>query len=347
MENNRCMIGEETFLQDDILKKTESIYVPKKRRRKQEVPCKTRANAFAVGLVDSGKENDLIGIVESELDGYEYTSKQLFMDEKKMLKIEKNEHDEGKWKKQKHFKCLECNKSFNHKSNLLVHAFSHSNERKYLCSICNKSFKLKIHLDTHGKVHNNCYEFKCEYCPKEFKFKGNLKTHIMVIHSSNRPFECSKCQKKFKLKQHLLTHIQGAHVETSKECVGFSCNMCDVFKSKGNLKMHSGKKHTNEYLHKCAACEKLFKLKQNLLSHFQGAHMNFNGDCNRFKCHICCQAFKFKGNLNTHMKTKHSNERPHECNLCDKKFKLKQHLSVHVVLKHSKISKQVKAENSC
>ena len=65
---------------------------------------------------------------------------------------------------------------------------------------------------------------------------------------------------------------------------------------------------------KCEICDKEFKNKNGLRSHFNGVH-NLMKD---FQCNICQKVFTFENKLAKHMKIVHENEKRHKCDTCSK-----------------------------
>ncbi|KAL1456402.1 hypothetical protein WDU94_001133 [Cyamophila willieti] len=109
-------------------------------------------------------------------------------------------------KKVRVFHCLQCTKSFRHKSSLKQHCISIHEHSKYKCQICLKEFNRISSLNTHRSIHDVEKKFKCGHCGKAFHQKGNLKHHIFT-HVSIRPYVCKRCNKSFHQPSNLRTHL--------------------------------------------------------------------------------------------------------------------------------------------
>ncbi|NWH22282.1 ZN572 protein, partial [Grus americana] len=51
------------------------------------------------------------------------------------------------------YKCPDCGKNFNQRSNLLIHQWVRTRERHYGCPECGKTFGCRSVLLTHQKIH--------------------------------------------------------------------------------------------------------------------------------------------------------------------------------------------------
>ena len=74
---------------------------------------------------------------------------------------------------------------------------------------------------------------------------------------------------------------------------------------------------SNNLFHKCEICDKEFKSKSGLQSHFFSVH----GDGQKeIKCNICQTKFLSQNKLSSHMKRVHENKKYHKCDSSDKAF---------------------------
>ena len=56
-------------------------------------------------------------------------------------------------------------------------------ERPFKCHICDKAFNQKGSLQIHASKHTGSKPYECEFCPSAFSQKGNLRAHIQVCVS--------------------------------------------------------------------------------------------------------------------------------------------------------------------
>ncbi|KAM8954210.1 uncharacterized protein RCH25_044850 isoform 2-T2 [Pelodytes ibericus] len=112
---------------------------------------------------------------------------------------------QGKPMELRPYKCLECDKSFTVKSNLIKHHRIHTGEKPYKCTHCSKSFSRNSHLITHQRTHTGERPYKCNECDKSFIQNSVLIQH-QRIHTGERPFKCDQCNKSFSQKSCLIRH---------------------------------------------------------------------------------------------------------------------------------------------
>ncbi|KAL8624326.1 hypothetical protein ACOMHN_044757 [Nucella lapillus] len=104
------------------------------------------------------------------------------------------------------FKCDQCPKSFQWKSNLARHQVTHDEDRRYPCENCDKVFTDPSNLQRHIRsqhVGARCHA--CSDCGKTFATSSGLKQH-QHIHSSIKPFQCEVCLKAYTQFSNLCRH---------------------------------------------------------------------------------------------------------------------------------------------
>ncbi|XP_063730899.1 zinc finger protein OZF-like [Eleginops maclovinus] len=128
---------------------------------------------------------------------------------RKKRKIAKEKQNEGK-DNQKHFKCHECNKEFNRKHQLVLHARVHTNEKPFSCDLCHKTFRYNFNCLAHMRRHTeNPKKYFCEKCDKTFA----CSTHLTLCKgakgkSEDKSFRCSTCGRTFYTDSDLKVHME-------------------------------------------------------------------------------------------------------------------------------------------
>ncbi|XP_075698582.1 gastrula zinc finger protein XlCGF48.2-like [Rhinoderma darwinii] len=197
------------------------------------------------------------------------------------------------WSKQHVYSCSECDKSFNCKSELLMHLPVHSGDKPYNCSICGKCFTNLSYLITHGKIHAGEKRYSCPDCGVSFTRSSNLKTHKRK-HTGEKPYLCSDCGKSFSNKSNL-----NAHRKRHTGDKPYSCPDCGKrFISRSHLVVHQ-RTHTGEKPYTCPLCIKCFSNTSDLAKHRKihnkkpyycskcGKCYKSNPDLDNQKLHIC------------------------------------------------------------
>ena len=141
----------------------------------------------------------------------------------------------------------------------------------YKCSQCNRSFNSKSEVNKHAKnVHSESTILICPYCGEPISRKDNLIRHIQDVHnSSNALLYCEQtdCGKSFASKRALQRHIDDNH-EKKK----FKCTVCKTDFSRRNLlerhmvAVHVAAVQDVPLTFRCE-CGKDFRNSQGLMSH--------------------------------------------------------------------------------
>lgn len=98
--------------------------------------------------------------------------------------------------------CLQCNKDFSTKTNLLRHMQTHDGNKPYQCNICGNSFTQNGSLKQHMHIHTGIRPFVCNFCNRGFTQSKSLVFHTRR-HTGEKPFTCDKCGLSFRQKDGL------------------------------------------------------------------------------------------------------------------------------------------------
>ena len=180
-------------------------------------------------------------------------------------------------------KCDHCEKIFDNKTGLKVHAQKHSQEKNYLCALCPKRFKSRDSLRFHKRRHDGEENFECKHCERKYVAHTLLRAHVLAKHeTSTEVFTCDHCKKEFNKKEKLKYHIT---------------------------------LHTGERPFKCReGCEKYFRNRN-----CQYEHERMHRGVKEFQCASCPKMFMKKTSLRVHMK-RHEGKKDHQCAVCGKAF---------------------------
>lgn len=200
-------------------------------------------------------------------------------------------------------RCVQCDKTFNNRSNYKKHMVRHDDSMKKVCVVCLNEYRgdkalLRHQLCMHKvDVQSEAFSLFCHICRLEFRTVNLLTYHTEKAHTKNtrRPEEkkclCDICGRGFKCSDQLKKH-KVSHTEVRP----FECSECGRgFKHKYALTYHK-RIHTGERPHVCGYCGKGFR------------------QWTPFKVHL-------RG---------HTGEKPYICKLCSKGFTTNQGLKLHL-----------------
>uniref|UniRef100_A0A3B4YG76 Zinc finger protein 384 a n=1 Tax=Seriola lalandi dorsalis TaxID=1841481 RepID=A0A3B4YG76_SERLL len=162
-------------------------------------------------------------------------------DLKSDMQIHAKSHTEAK-----PHKCPHCSKSFANSSYLSQHIRIHSGAKPYTCTYCQKTFRQLSHLQQHTRIHTGDRPYKCNHpgCEKAFTQLSNLQSHRRQ-HNKDKPFKCHNCNRGYtdaaSLEVHLSTH-------TVKHAKLFSCGLCNRSYTSETYLMKHMRKHNPDPL---------------------------------------------------------------------------------------------------
>ncbi|RMC01945.1 hypothetical protein DUI87_21107 [Hirundo rustica rustica] len=224
----------------------------------QKFPCSTPHSAFSMVEEDFQKklenENDLQDVHEiqecKECD-------QVFPDLQRFCDYLK--YNIAGQINSKFCKLLEDTES----THLEKHMLSHSEEREYKCDQCPKAFNWKSNLIRHQMSHDSGKHYECENCAKVFTDPSNLQRHIRSQHVGARAHACPECGKTFATSSGLKQH---KHIHSSVK--PFICEVCHKsYTQFSNLCRHKRMHADCRTQIKCKDCGQMFSTTSSLNKH--------------------------------------------------------------------------------
>ncbi|KAM4652203.1 uncharacterized protein O3C94_014559 [Discoglossus pictus] len=222
------------------------------------------------------------------------------------------------------FKCNSCFRTFNHKSNLLVHERIHSGDKTYGCQECGKHFSQRTSLMVHLRTHTGEMPYSCQQCSRRFRQQSNLLYHL----KTNTVHGQLKCTAESLPNSPLIARIESgveASISTEMEpTLGQAQTWLNVEPSPKIETAPATPEETSKEEYQCPECDKIFTHQSNLLVH-QRIH---SGD-RAYRCHECNRQFSQRTSLMIHLRT-HTGEMPYSCQCCGKRFRQQSNLLYHL-----------------
>ncbi|XP_075047246.1 uncharacterized protein LOC142107616 [Mixophyes fleayi] len=220
------------------------------------------------------------------------------------------------------YKCSSCFKTFNHKSNLLVHERIHSGDKTYRCLECGKQFSQRTSLMVHLRTHTGEMPYSCLQCRRRFRQQSNLLYHI----KTNTVQGQLNCTAENLPNAPLIPRLEsvaeasmGSDVETAAEQAHPWVHLEANSKNETASPQEGAK---GEFL--CSACDKIFTHQSNLL-----VHQRIHSGERTYHCHECNRRFSQRTSLMIHLRT-HTGEMPYACQCCGKRFRQQSNLLYHL-----------------
>ncbi|XP_042600605.1 zinc finger protein 384a isoform X1 [Cyprinus carpio] len=222
----------------------------------------------------------------------------------------------------KSYRCRMCAVTFFNKSDMQIHAKSHTEAKPHKCPHCSKSFANSSYLSQHIRIHSGAKPYTCSYCQKTFRQLSHLQQHTRN-HTEGKPHKCPHCSKSFANSSYLSQHIR-----IHSGAKPYTCSYCQkTFRQLSHLQQHN-RIHTGDRPYKCShpGCEKAFTQLSNLQSH----RRQHNKD-KPYKCHNCNRGYTDATSLEVHLSThtvKHA--KLFSCGLCNRSYTSETYLMKHM-----------------
>lgn len=219
------------------------------------------------------------------------------------------------------YKCSSCFKTFNHKSNLLVHERIHSGDKTYRCLECGKHFSQRTSLMVHLRTHTGEMPYSCLQCRRRFRQQSNLLYHIKT-NTVQGQLNCTP------------ENLPGSPIIPRLEPVVEASMSSNMEASPGPppswVHLEASPKNDTPSLevgkaeYHCPACDKVFTHQSNLL-----VHQRIHSGERTYHCHECNRQFSQRTSLMIHLRT-HTGEMPYSCQCCGKRFRQQSNLLYHL-----------------
>ncbi|XP_067111310.1 zinc finger protein 384a isoform X2 [Osmerus mordax] len=236
--------------------------------------------------------------------------------------LSNDEDDHGNKDGTKSYRCRMCAVTFFSKSDMQIHAKSHTEAKPHKCPHCSKSFANSSYLAQHIRIHSGAKPYTCSYCQKTFRQLSHLQQHTRN-HTEGKPHKCPHCSKSFANSSYLAQHIR-----IHSGAKPYTCSYCQkTFRQLSHLQQHH-RIHTGDRPYKCVhpGCEKAFTQLSNLQSH----RRQHNKD-KPYKCHNCNRGYTDAASLEVHLSThtvKHA--KLYSCGLCNRSYTSETYLMKHM-----------------
>ncbi|XP_023648640.2 histone-lysine N-methyltransferase MECOM isoform X2 [Paramormyrops kingsleyae] len=166
----------------------------------------------------------------------------------------------------------DCDQELPDMQSLETHALVSVEEREYKCDQCPKAFNWKSNLIRHQMSHDSGKHYECENCSKQvFTDPSNLQRHIRSQHVGARAHACPDCGKTFATSSGLKQH---KHIHSSvkpficKSVRIFICEVCHKsYTQFSNLCRHKRMHADCRTQIKCKDCGQMFSTTSSLNKH--------------------------------------------------------------------------------
>ncbi|XP_077446049.1 zinc finger protein 384a isoform X4 [Stigmatopora argus] len=179
-----------------------------------------------------------------------------------------NDEDEHSGKDgPKSYRCRMCAVTFFSKSDMQIHAKSHTEAKPHKCPHCSKSFANSSYLSQHIRIHSGAKPYSCTYCQKAFRQLSHLQQHTR-IHTGDRPYKCSHpgCEKAFTQLSNLQSHRRQHNKDKPFKCHNCNRGYTDASSLEVHLSTHTVK---HAKLFSCGLCNRSYTSETYLMKHMR------------------------------------------------------------------------------
>ncbi|KAM4550772.1 zinc finger protein 384a isoform 7-T8 [Fundulus diaphanus] len=167
----------------------------------------------------------------------------------------------------KSYRCRMCAVTFFSKSDMQIHAKSHTEAKPHKCPHCSKSFANSSYLSQHIRIHSGAKPYSCTYCQKTFRQLSHLQQHTR-IHTGDRPYKCSHpgCEKAFTQLSNLQSHRRQHNKDKPFKCHNCNRGYTDAASLEVHLSTHTVK---HAKLFSCGLCNRSYTSETYLMKHMR------------------------------------------------------------------------------
>ncbi|XP_057210247.1 zinc finger protein 384a isoform X3 [Triplophysa rosa] len=226
--------------------------VPSKRGRKKKSTMPRAAHALATG-------SDALILAHLAAGGQHNTSDPYDLS---------NDEDDPPGKDgNKSYRCRMCSVTFFSKSDMQIHAKSHTEAKPHKCPHCSKSFANSSYLAQHIRIHSGAKPYTCSYCQKTFRQLSHLQQHTR-IHTGDRPYKCVHpgCEKAFTQLSNLQSHRRQHNKDKPYKCHNCNRGYTDAASLEVHLSTHTVK---HAKLYSCGLCNRAYTSETYLMKHMR------------------------------------------------------------------------------
>ncbi|XP_037831722.1 zinc finger protein 384a isoform X3 [Kryptolebias marmoratus] len=167
----------------------------------------------------------------------------------------------------KSYRCRMCAVTFFSKSDMQIHAKSHTEAKPHKCPHCSKSFANSSYLSQHIRIHTGAKPYSCSYCQKTFRQLSHLQQHTR-IHTGDRPYKCNHpgCEKAFTQLSNLQSHRRQHNKDKPYKCHNCNRGYTDAASLEVHLSTHTVK---HAKLFSCGLCNRSYTSETYLMKHMR------------------------------------------------------------------------------